>query len=194
MAPLHSFKLMGPKFKLRNFTCYASWKRIHSALNLHCSSYISRIVWWLPMFDFGIFCHLLRLMGIYWVGAPVRVFEKFCSLFFLPFFFFYSSFFYSLFFPLSRGPLLAPGPLDIVHPCHPVATPLWRWCFYVTHIPARIPRTYGSQTSPGLKIIMTNHFWITWVYFLIAAILYFHRNVAKVVGVFNFVKQGVIFV
>ena len=63
-APLHSFKLMGPKFLLRNFGCHTSWKRIHGALNLHCSSYISKIVWWLPMFDFGILCHLLRLMRI----------------------------------------------------------------------------------------------------------------------------------
>ena len=36
---------------------------------------------------------------------------------------------------------------------------------------------------------MTNHFWITWVYFLITVILYFHRNVASVVEVFNFVNK-----
>ena len=42
---------------------------------------------------------------------------------------------------------------------------LWRWCFYVAHIPTRKPRTYGGQTRLGLKIIMTNHFWITWVYY-----------------------------
>ena len=79
-APLHSFRLLGPLYLLRNFRCHASSKRIHGALNLHCSSHISKIVWWLPISDFGIFCHLLRLMGIYRVGAPVRVFEKFCSL------------------------------------------------------------------------------------------------------------------
>ena len=103
-----------------------TWCRI-----LRCSSYISKIVWWLPMFDFGIFCHLLRLMGIYRVRAPVRVFDVFIYLFlppFLPFFvfcfcfvIFFSSF--SLFLSLSRGPFSS-GPLDIVHPCHPVATPL----------------------------------------------------------------------
>ena len=78
------------------------------------------------MFDFGIICHLLRPMGIYWVGAPVRVFEKFHSLFsFLPFLFFSSFLFFSCIFCLSlSGAPLAPGPLDIVHPCHPVATPL----------------------------------------------------------------------
>ena len=44
--------------------------------------------------------------------------------------------------------------------CQPMAM-----MFYVAHIPTRIPRTYGGQTCLGLKIIMTNHFWITWVYF-----------------------------
>ena len=79
-------------------------------------------------------------MGIYRVPPPpppaVRVFEKFRSLFSFPFFFSFSIiiffflfffFFFFLFFvfclSLSRSPL-APGPLDIVHPCHPVATPL----------------------------------------------------------------------
>ena len=76
-VPMHYFKLMGPKFWLTNFIHHAIWKEhIHGALKLHCSSYISKIVWWLPMFDFGIFCHLLRLMGIYRAGGPVRVFEK----------------------------------------------------------------------------------------------------------------------
>ena len=42
---------------------------------------------------------------------------------------------------------------------------LWWWCFYVARIPTRIPRTYGGQTRLGFKIIMKNHFWITWVYF-----------------------------
>ena len=93
-APLYSFKLMGPKFKLRSFKCHVSWKRIHGALNLHCSSYISKIVWWLPMFDFGIFCHLLRLMGI----------------FFFFFFFFFFFLFFILFFPLSRGPFSSGAP------------------------------------------------------------------------------------
>ena len=76
-----------------------------------------------------------RLCGDYQCGgAPVRVFEKFCSSFsFLPFFLFFSFFFFFFFsflhflFCLSlslSGALLAPGPMDIVHPCHPVATPL----------------------------------------------------------------------
>ena len=48
---------------------------------------------------------------------------------------------------------------------HVAVANLWRWCFYVANIPTRIPRTYGDQTRLGLKIIMTNHFWTTWVYF-----------------------------
>ena len=126
-APLHSFKLMGPKFKLRNFRCHASWKRIHGALNLHFSSYISKLVWWLPMFDFDIFCHLLRLMGIYRVGPHPGIFKTFVlSFHFLLFFSFCSSFLFFIFFfsPSLSGAPSAPGPLDIVHPCHPVATPL----------------------------------------------------------------------
>ena len=83
------------------------------------------------MFDFGIFCHLLRLMGIYLVGLPSRVFKKLRSLFFSSFsFFLFFSFcflffisFSFLFVSLSGAPL-APGPLDIVHPCHSVTTPL----------------------------------------------------------------------
>ena len=57
----------------------------------------------------------------------MTVFEKFLSLFsFLPFLFFFFFLFFIFFLSflsLSRGPL-TPGPLDIVHPCHPVATPL----------------------------------------------------------------------
>ena len=91
---------------------------IHGALILHCSSYISKIVWGLPMFDFSIFCHLLRLTGIYWVGAPVRVFEKFRSLFsfrFLFFLFFFFSFhiLHFLFLSLSLG-----GPISSGAPGH----------------------------------------------------------------------------
>ena len=59
---------------------------------------------WLPMFDFGIFCFLRRLIGIYRVGASIWVFEKFRSLFsFLLLFFF--SFLHFFFVSLYRGPL-----------------------------------------------------------------------------------------
>ena len=77
------------------------------------------------MFDFGIFCHLLRLMGLYRVGAPSGYLKSIVLSFsFLPFFLFRFRFFIFFFVSLSVAPL-APGPLDIVHPCHPVATPLY---------------------------------------------------------------------
>ena len=49
--------------------------------------------------------------------------KKHCSLFFSFFSFLFFLFFSFLFVSLSEAPL-APGPLDIVHPCHPVAKPL----------------------------------------------------------------------
>ena len=144
-----------------------------------------RLCEWLPMFDFVIFCHLLRPMGIYRVVVfewfrylfssfsflffffSVLHFLFFCFFFclslslsgtpltpgpwtlsthatqllrhrspsgylsgfvvsFLPFFsfliFIFCSFFFCL--SLSLGGPFNSGPLDIVHPCHPVATPL----------------------------------------------------------------------
>ena len=82
----------------------------------------SKIAWWLPMFDFVIFCHLLRLMGIYREGAPVRIFEKFRSLF-SPFSFFFSFMFFIFHFFLSlsfRGPFSsgAPGLCPPMPPSH----------------------------------------------------------------------------
>ena len=54
------------------------------------------------MFDFGTFCHLLRLLGIYRMGTLVWVFEQFRPLFsFLSFLFFlFFSFFFSFFFSI----------------------------------------------------------------------------------------------
>ena len=82
------------------------------ALNLHCSYYISKIVWWLPMFDFGIFCHQLRLMGIYRMVAPPSGYLKSFVLTFLFFLFcfFFFSILHFLFFPLSRGPFSSGAP------------------------------------------------------------------------------------
>ena len=117
-APLHlsNFLTLNFNWEIR---CLASWKRIHGALILHCSS--SKIVWWLPMFDFGIFCHLLTLMGIYQVVSQSGYLKSFIFSFLSsPFFFLFFIFF---FISLSGAPL-APQPLDIVHPCHPVATQL----------------------------------------------------------------------
>ena len=97
------------------------------------------IVWWLPMFDFGIFWHLPRLMGIYRVSAPVWVFEKFCSvsLFFsfLPFLFFFSLFFF-FFWSLSLGGPFSSG----TH----------------RHCPPMLPSCYATEGGELCKIKKTN--------------------------------------
>ena len=107
-APLHSFKLMGPNFNW-DFRCHVRGKRIYRALILHCSSYISKILWWLPMFDFGIFCHLLRLMGIYRVRPPSGYLRSFVLSFFCFFFFFFSFLSFIFFFFVSLGGLFSSG-------------------------------------------------------------------------------------
>ena len=57
-----------------------------------------------------------------WWGPRPGIWKVLFSSSFLPFF---SFLFFIFFFCLSlSGAFLAPGPLDIVHPCHPVATPL----------------------------------------------------------------------
>ena len=93
------------------------------------------------MFDFGIFCYLRRLMGINRVPPPSGYLKSFVLSFVFVLFFSFSFLFHFLCvcvwgggggwvgvclcvcLHLSGAPL-APGPLDIVHPCHPVATPL----------------------------------------------------------------------
>ena len=83
----------------------------------HCSSHISKIVWWLPKFDLGISFIYSDSWDIS-DGSPFQVFIKFNSLFsfllsLFPFLFFSFLFFSFLFFsflsllgPLSSG---APG-------------------------------------------------------------------------------------
>ena len=70
-------------------------------------------------------------IGLYDGGPCSGILKVLFSLFFSSFssfFLFYSSFFIIIiiiyFFVSLSGAPLAPGPLDIVHPCHPVATPL----------------------------------------------------------------------
>ena len=107
-------------------TVQAGKKKSLKAPIPHFSSHLSKIVWWLPMFDFCIFCHLLRLMGwgyielLYRVGAPSEYLKSFVPFFlssfsFLPlfsflfFFLFFSSFAFFVSFtgtPFSSG---APG-------------------------------------------------------------------------------------
>ena len=64
------------------------------------------------MFDFGISVIYLRLIGIYRVGAPVWLFEKFRSLFS------FIVFCLSLSLSLSVGAPLAPGPISSGAPGH----------------------------------------------------------------------------
>ena len=87
-------------------------EQIHGAPIPHCSSHISKILWWLQMFDFGIFCHLLRLMGIY-RSRYLKSFVLSCLFFlcFFSFFPFFFLFFSSLFVFVSLSVAsLAPGP------------------------------------------------------------------------------------
>ena len=142
-------------------------------------TYISKTVWWYkPMFDFGIFCHLLRLMGIYRVGPPSGYLTSFVLpfLFFLFFFFFlffpffflfYSSF--SFFLCLSLGAHLAPGPLDIVHPW--VATPLLFHPYsYLTrrhYFQRLLRRNTGSYSLQFINLVphaAKTHFKCMWIW------------------------------
>ena len=68
-----------------------------------------------------------------WAPRP-GIWKVLFSLFFSSFFLFFSFLFFIFVFfggvSLLWAPL-APGPLDIVHPCHPVATPLPMALFYL---------------------------------------------------------------
>ena len=137
-------------------------KRIHGALILNCSSYISKIVWWLPMFNFGIFCHLLRLIGIYQVGPRLGIWKVSFSLFFSPFYFSFSFFlflsflflFYSSFFlSLSRG-----APFSSGAPGHCPPMPLSRYATDKSLVVLWIVSTVNE--SIHLKIIYQNPFYV----------------------------------
>ena len=95
------------------------------------------------MLDFGIFCYLLKLMGIYRGGGPFRVFEKFCSLFpflYFPFFFltilYIYIYIYIFFFTLG-------GPFSSVAPGHRPPMPPSR---YATVFPSA-----AINNLPGTK-------------------------------------------
>ena len=93
----------------------------------------------------------LRLEGIYRVGPPSGYFKSFVlSFLFFLFFFFSFLFFIIFFFFLSQswGAPLASGPLDIVHLCRPVATPLqWR---------SEDVRGPWTTDSPGPLLMLNN--------------------------------------
>ena len=112
-APLHSFKLMGPKY----------WE-ILDVLQVEKEYMgpqflIVRLIFQILCDDYQ--CMILVFSLIYlesWVyiscGGPSGFLKSVVlSFLFFPF----------IFLSLSGAPL-ALGPLDIVHPCHPVATPL----------------------------------------------------------------------
>ena len=81
-------------------------------------------------FYFGIFCHLLRLMGMYRVGAPSGYLKSFDLSFLFLFFFslFYSSFsFLFFFFPFFFVSLSLGGPFSSGAPGHCPPMPLSRY-------------------------------------------------------------------
>ena len=74
----YSFKRIGPNFLSRNFRCHANWNRIQRALILHCSSDISKIVWWLQFLFFILVVSVIYLNSWGYIGwGPVWVFETF---------------------------------------------------------------------------------------------------------------------
>ena len=104
---------MGPKFKLRNFRCHASHigPLIFQRL---CDDYQCLILLFSVTY--------LNSWGYIGWGPPSRYLKIFIlSFLFVLFYLFFFLFFFS---SLSGAPL-APRPLDIVHPRHPVATPLF---------------------------------------------------------------------
>ena len=143
-----SNSVLGPKFYLRNFRCHASWKK---NIFVHCFFYISKIVWWLPLFDFGIFCHLLRLMGIYWMGGPHPGIWKvlFCH-FFLPFLSFSFSFVFLFFSSFSFFIVSLGGPLSFGAPEHCPPMPPSRYATDYTKNSRGYVRTF-TYDSPSYQ-------------------------------------------
>ena len=116
------------------------------------------------MFDFGVFCHLLRLMGIYRVGPPSGYLKSFV-LSFLPFFF--SILFHSSFFPSLSGATFisgAPGHCPPIPPSR-YATVMMNWnvclvntrslqftiCSHMFLFKKKIMRTLKAVTSGNTK-------------------------------------------
>ena len=131
--------LWAPNLK-SDFRCHTSWKSKHGAPILLFISCFKDCVMIINVW-FWYFLSSTLTHGDTSGRVSVQVFEKFHSLFSFLFFFFLFFFFSFLFFfsSLSGAPL-APGPLDIVHPCHPVATPLIE---YPT--PAFCPASYAQH-------------------------------------------------
>ena len=122
MDPLHSFKLVGPKFQLRNFRWHASWKKKCIRPKFPIFRLIFQRSW------FWYFLSSTQRHGDISSRAPVRVFEKFRFLF--PFLFFFSSFsflFFIFFFVSFLGPLYLGGPFSSGAPGHCPSMPPSRY-------------------------------------------------------------------
>ena len=83
-------------------------------------------------------------------------------------------FFLFFFFSLSLGAPSALGPLDIVHPCHPLATPLCsmlttEWLYTTVYINACLITTFIKEMVYSLVCTYTaNFFSTTWLYCRVA--------------------------
>ena len=123
---LHSLNLMGPNFnwKILEDMCKLK-KKLYGAQFLVVRLILQRLCDDNQCLILVFSVIYLNKWGYIWWGPPsgyLKSFSSFssvCLLFFFLFFIFFSLLFVSL----SRA-LLAPGPLDIVHPCHSVAAPL----------------------------------------------------------------------
>ena len=116
-APLHSFKLTGPNFNWENLDDMQAEKEYMGP-----QFPIVRFIFKRLCDDNQCLILVFSVICLDSWGAPSGYFKSFV-LSFLFFFFHYFIFFlicFSLGGPFSSGA----GPLDIVHPCHPVATPL----------------------------------------------------------------------
>ena len=121
------------------------------------------------------FCYFLSVIYLdswgYMGWGPVRVLWKISfSVFFFPFF--SILFFFFFFLDLSFGAPLAPGPLDIVHPCHPVATQLILGGSIETQSPL-----------PWLRACFSHwHCWLfTWFFFLFSSFLLAQLFIFKII-------------
>ena len=109
-APLHSFKLMGPKFKLEKIRCHACWKRIHGGSSISIVPFHAFI--FQRLCDDLYQCLILVFsviyldswgMGIYRVGPPSGYLKSFVLSFLFYLLFFFLSILY--YFPSLSGPL-----------------------------------------------------------------------------------------
>ena len=140
---LYSFKLMGPNWEIsdvmqdENEYMGPRFPNVHLIFQRLCDGYQCLILFSFIYLDLWGYIGWRPPSG--YLKSFVLSFLFFSSSYFFSFLFFLLSFSFSFFFfsffsflffmfffclSLSGAPV-APGPLDIVHPCHPVATPLY---------------------------------------------------------------------